>query len=1182
MKNEALANECLDAIWQIAVSRQTARRKYKLLHQVFVGVLMEHTQHSTLSFSGPYARFDYLCRQVGYPEAATRRVNAFRNRVMKAEQAGDDTLLKKWPCDLKAVTEFAACLYQVAVPEKLKSLLPANYPREEYQGLTTDCVRVVVRTFDANEPTFSAQPIDSDARLISVCYRQEKEPARDFGYLAQLVQVGDRLNLIRPKLHDGVYYPELIVLLPDLLINITTISSCFKEVGNSALNYLISLVNPNPTTAPMLLGNFAGQMLDEEVHHIIDDVSYAKSARSFFGKNAAKLAVIDIDQAFGNEAQRQQLIIRDMVRNKFREIPYYKPSEVLLEPSFFSEMLGLQGRMDLLQADMRVLIEQKSGKRNYFTNGHQETHYVQMLLYRAILQYNYQMPAKQIDTYLLYSKFKDGLLKEGSAPALLAEAMMIRNQIARMTADLAQGRGEEMMMAIEPEHLNLKHIYNNFWNNFILPQLTAALKPMHQADVVTRKYFFRMLTFVTQEYMLDKTGTANKEASGVAAMWNATTEEKLSAGNMLVDLVIKQLEEKAAGEGITTMVMGVDADGLTTLPNFRVGDMVVAYAYETDGEPRPTNTILFRANITAMEPDAVTIALLDPQKNKRIFRTGDAKVRWALEHDSSDNSFTRLTQSVAQVLRATPQRRKLLLGLRPPRTDSSRVPVGTYGTFDGLVRKFVGALDYMLLIGPPGTGKTSFGLVNILKEQLATDHLPVLLLSFTNRAVNEICSKLVEHGIDFVRLGHSTSCPDDYRKYLMGERAAACQNLTQVREMIATTRVFVSTTSTMLNNVQLLESMQFGLAIVDEASQILDPHLLGILCARHGQRDAIKRFVLIGDQKQLPAVVQQSEEVSEVKEEELRELGITNCRHSLFERLLRLNSGMLNDASDSALNNASADALNDASESDDGSASSSGDGLSVAVSSGDGSSPGESAQPDVVYMFSKQGRMHRDVADFANVAFYGGKLDVVPLDHQLAPMALEYDPTNALAQQLATQRMLFFAVDPRREAQTMTDDDFRVGEDKVNRPEARCIARIVKTVYDLWLRNGRTFEPDKSLGIIVPYRHQIACVKDCLKAYGIAALLEVTIDTVERFQGSQRDVIVYGFTIQKRRQLDFLLGNIYDDNGTPVDRKLNVALTRAREQNILVGNPRLLANDSIFARLLNFVKEKGGYIMIED
>ena len=87
--------------------------------------------------------------------------------------------------------------------------------------------------------------------------------------------------------------------------------------------------------------------------------------------------------------------------------------------------------------------------------------------------------------------------------------------------------------------------------------------------------------------------------------------------------------------------------------------------------------------------------------------------------------------------------------------------------------------------------------------------------------------------------------------------------------------------------------------------------------------------------------------------------------------------------------------------------------------------------------------------------------------------------------------------------------------------------------------------------------------------------LDITIDTVERYQGSQRKYIVYGFTVQKRYQLDFLTDNTFrDTDGTLIDRKLNVAMTRAEEHLILVGNPELLAQAPVFHQLITFLQDR--------
>ena len=92
-------------------------------------------------------------------------------------------------------------------------------------------------------------------------------------------------------------------------------------------------------------------------------------------------------------------------------------------------------------------------------------------------------------------------------------------------------------------------------------------------------------------------------------------------------------------------------------------------------------------------------------------------------------------------------------------------------------------------------------------------------------------------------------------------------------------------------------------------------------------------------------------------------------------------------------------------------------------------------------------------------------------------------------------------------------------------------------------------------------------VYNLLAESGIEALQHITVDTVERYQGSQRDVIIYGFTVQKPYQLDFLCSQTFQEGDVLIDRKLNVALTRAREQIVLIGNPQLLALNPVLGEL---------------
>ena len=105
------------------------------------------------------------------------------------------------------------------------------------------------------------------------------------------------------------------------------------------------------------------------------------------------------------------------------------------------------------------------------------------------------------------------------------------------------------------------------------------------------------------------------------------------------------------------------------------------------------------------------------------------------------------------------------------------------------------------------------------------------------------------------------------------------------------------------------------------------------------------------------------------------------------------------------------------------------------------------------------------------------------------------------------------------------------------------------------------------MGVISPYRSQIALIKKEIEALGIPALNEILVDTVERFQGSERDVIIYSFCVNRLSQLRFL-ANLTEENGIRIDRKLNVALTRARKQMFIIGVRQLLEQNPIYAQLL--------------
>ena len=172
----------------------------------------------------------------------------------------------------------------------------------------------------------------------------------------------------------------------------------------------------------------------------------------------------------------------------------------------------------------------------------------------------------------------------------------------------------------------------------------------------------------------------------------------------------------------------------------------------------------------------------------------------------------------------------MLLGQRSPEFDTSLDAAITTAPddFSRIILKAQAARDYFLLIGPPGTGKTSRALRGMV-EAFYREGKQILLLSYTNRAVDEISKALasIEPEIDFIRLGSELSCDDSFRPYLIENVLEPCATRRQVQERIARCRVFVGTVATLSSKTELFRLKTFDVAIVDEATQFWNHNCWG-------------------------------------------------------------------------------------------------------------------------------------------------------------------------------------------------------------------------------------------------------------------------------------------------------------------------------------------------------------------
>ena len=124
------------------------------------------------------------------------------------------------------------------------------------------------------------------------------------------------------------------------------------------------------------------------------------------------------------------------------------------------------------------------------------------------------------------------------------------------------------------------------------------------------------------------------------------------------------------------------------------------------------------------------------------------------------------------------------------------------------------------------------------------------------------------------------------------------------------------------------------------------------------------------------------------------------------------------------------------------------------------------------------------------------------------------------------------------------------------------VCRTITILKNLYEKNNLTWN-ESTLGVITPYRAQISTINNLLHDQGYDEI-PITVDTVERYQGGARDIIIISTCIHSSRQLN----QISSINSQGVDRKLNVALTRARNQIILIGDPKALIAAPLYKALM--------------
>ena len=450
------------------------------------------------------------------------------------------------------------------------------------------------------------------------------------------------------------------------------------------------------------------------------------------------------------------------------------------------------------------------------------------------------------------------------------------------------------------------------------------------------------------------------------------------------------------------------------------------------------------------------------------------------------------------------------------------------------VNEVLQAKDVAIVHGPPGTGKTTT-LVEAIYETLRRE-TQVMVCAQSNMAVDWISEKLVDHGINVLRIGNPSRVNDkmlsftyerrfeshpDYpelwsiRKAIRELRenrkklnsSAFHQKISRLHEraselemrinasLFGEARVVACTLVGSSN--RLMVGTHFSTLFIDEAAQALEAACW--IAIRRSDK-----VILAGDHQQLPPTIK-------CFEAQKSGLGV-----SLMER--------------------------------------------ITVS-----------QPACVRMLKVQYRMNEEIMKFSSDWFYNGGIDASPdvrfrniLDYDIPMVWIDTsDETirNKYSEQLETIGT---------EASTVDENAFKekvVNENsKINVAEAELTMKVLEEYINKISRN-RFVEERLDVGIISPYKAQANCLRRLLKKSDFFKPIRtaISINTVDGFQGQERDIIVISLV---RSNDSGTIGFLSDL------RRMNVAITRARMKLIIIGDASTICHHKFYKELHDYICEE--------